>query len=602
MDPILKENLDHWFEYNTHDEAGNLEIQKLIDSGDFKELHDRMDKRIEFGTAGLRSRMEAGWNRMNKLTVLQASQGLSSFVIKNQGTAENTASIVIGHDHRYNSMDFAQITASCFLNCGIKVYYLNTDDDTDTSYVHTPLVPFAVDHFKASCGVMITASHNPKLDNGYKVYNSNGCQIIPPYDKLIADEIEKNLKPRASNWDFNKSVRSSNAFLFQMVKSEITELYIKKLTNTLLYNEKVFNRENASQPFFAYTPMHGVGYEILNKVLNDNKIKLVENKDYVVVPEQLHPDPAFPTVSFPNPEEDHALDMGIALAEKLGIHLVLANDPDADRFSAAVRLVTLDNKVQWKQLNGNEIGILFAQYLLKKNHGNNLAMINSTVSSSLLKSMSITEDFKYEETLTGFKWLGNRAIDLCKEGYNVIFGYEEAIGYMFPKMLHDKDGILALIVFLQLYLEASNNDVIANLEECYSKYGYYQQHNGYYKIDVNNDSNGIDAIFNNKIRKYLQENKIIMDVFKIIDIRDLTKGYQMSTQGNIPDLPVDANSEMVTVYAESEKGDKIRFTLRGSGTEPKLKIYIECRSPNSLEDSKRICDDVWEWIGNKWID
>ncbi|KAG0680157.1 Phosphoglucomutase-3 [Pichia californica] len=600
----ITQKIQEWLSIDENLETRN-QIEKLaLDKFDnYDKLNDLLSKRIVFGTAGLRSRMEAGFNRMNDVTVLQTSQGLAEYIKKRNGIDNNNnnkqLSIVIGHDHRFNSKSFAYITIAIFLLKGFKVYYIGDDDCA------TPMVPFAIDKFNSLGGIMITASHNPKDDNGYKVYWSNGCQIIPPHDINIENEILNNLNPilnlNKDNNEINKIfINFKNNLIY--CYNEIVSNYISNLIKIL--NPKPINFK------IIYTAMHGIGFKFINEIIS--KIILNPNENFKFVKEQCNPDPNFSTVKFPNPEEKNALNLSIKTANNLGndYKLILANDPDADRFTIAFK-----NKNNiWRQLSGNEIGILFTDYIIntqfiEKNKSiNNIYILNSTVSSQMIESISKKLGFKFKDTLTGFKWIGNKAIELENQNFNVPFAYEEAIGFMFSTV-HDKDGIAALIVFLQLYnrLLIEGLDPIEKLEQLYKIYGNFKQCNGYY---ITSNSNIIDYIFNKIIR--IDNNSQIYPKFignyKVIYWRDLTIGYDSSTKDNKPELYVDPNSQMITCKVITSDDDNtndeddefIRFTARGSGTEPKLKVYIEAKA-STEERAQFLADDVWRTLREEWF-
>lgn len=580
------------------------EVLDLCSAKAWSELHRRLDSRIVFGTAGLRARMEAGFNRMNTLVVLQATQGLAQHIKKRFPDA---LTAVVGHDHRYNSKEFASATVATFLQAGFKVIFLNDG----ARFVHTPLIPFTVDAVNASVGVMITASHNPKMDNGYKVYYSNGCQIIPPYDREIAQSIEENLElwPKAWNWDEVLEQEITTGRLIH-AGQDMIEKYGKKMEETLV-DRAGSTTPGSKGPWFVYTPMHGVGHNIFKKVIEDT-LGLKEGIDYLSVKEQSSPDPSFPTVPFPNPEEKGALNLAMSVADKNGISLVLANDPDADRFSAAVKNAETGT---WRQLTGNEIGGLFAYYELqkyqkkdeefKKKHP--LAMVNSTVSSQLIKKIADTESFHYIDTLTGFKWIGNRTLDLEAMNYYVPFGFEEAIGYMFSSMVHDKDGISAAVVFSQMYMEWTirNNKTLINvLDEIYDKYGVFKEYNGYYVVEDPSVINGVfDYIRNDYCVTHDPYPSRIGEELTVTKFRDLTLGYQSDTVNQIPDLPVDPTSQMITAWIKvngAKQFEGVRFTIRGSGTEPKLKVYIEASS-DSEERASGLAKLTWLVLKREWF-
>lgn len=595
--------VEEWCSIDINPET-RAEIKSLQAAGDYKTLDLKLSQRIAFGTAGLRSEMTSGFAHMNDVTILQASQGLVQYLLDNP--AGKVTSIVVGYDHRFNSQRFAEITASTAISKGVKVYYLGEVDNLSKESVkfsptkfeatsnkpglcHTPLVPFTIDHFGASAGIMVTASHNPAKDNGYKVYYGNGCQIIPPHDNGIAHSIDENLKPWDDVWDvvsnFKKGIQLK---LLIPVRDEMIAGYVAATKEKLLTTPQLsFD--------FAYTPIHGVGLEILERCL----LNAFTGYHMEVVQEQAAPDPNFPTVSFPNPEEKGALDLAISTAEKLGYKLVIANDPDADRFSVAVK-----TQAKWQQLTGNEIGFLFAMYLIEevvpKEDLAKTYLLNSTVSSQVLNSLAAINGCHFEDTLTGFKWIGNRAIELKSEGYTVPFAYEEAIGYMFG-VVSDKDGVSAAMIWLQLYqkwFSSGEIDPIAKLEQGYKKYGWYKECNGYYKL---NDLNKTKEIFET-VRSTYKLYPLAIGDFNVVSWRDLTVGYQSDTADGTPSLPVDPKSQMITAILKRQDDDteQVRFTCRGSGTEPKLKVYIEGKA-SSKEAAVKIAKDCWNTLKVEWF-
>ncbi|KAJ8508538.1 hypothetical protein ONZ45_g9204 [Pleurotus djamor] len=421
----LRPLVEEWLALDKN-EVTRAEIQKLWDDANVDELEKRMRKRIEFGTAGLRGRMEAGWSRMNDLIIIQASQGLCAYVLANVTDARSKG-IVVGHDHRHHSKHWAELTASVFLVNGVKAYLYR-------DLVHTPMVPFGVKTLKAACGVMITASHNPKDDNGYKVYWENGVQIIGPHDVGISTSIKANLRPQT--WD--TSIINTSELCTDPTQ-EMQEAYFAALSKLCLY--KSLNSDDPVK--FVNTSMHGVSDPFITR-----GFEIFGLPPPVKVEEQQMPDPDFPTVPFPNPEEKGALDLAIATAEREGAQYVLAQDPDSDRFAAAEK--GPDGK--WIVFTGDQLGALFAARELDiyKKSGkpiDKLAMVASTVSSKMIEAIAHVEGFKFVECLTGFKFIGNTALNLVEQGYEVPFGYEEAIGYMFGTEIRDKDGVAATVSF-----------------------------------------------------------------------------------------------------------------------------------------------------------
>lgn len=490
--------------------------------------------------------MGAGFSRMNSLTVIQASQGLADYLLEKHVEAK-AAGIVIGHDARHNSKKFAELAAAAFVFKGIKVWWYEAS-------VHTPLVPFAVDLLKAAGGVMITASHNPAQDNGYKVYASNGCQINSPADFEIAACIARNIQP--NTWD-----TVEDSALKSPVLNYVKDEYVKTVKDSAM-----FSGEPNDVPEFVYTPIHGVGLRYMCDALNSTGM----TNAMTVVLDQAYPNPDFPTVKFPNPEEKGALDSAIATAEKNNIALILANDPDADRFAVAEKVGG-----QWHQFTGDQIGALLGYHCFQRldtiEEGEDF-MLTSTVSSQMLSSIAADEGFSVLETLTGFKWLGNQALDLERNGKRVHFAYEEALGYMFPSVVHDKDGIAAAMTFLTAI--ASWGSPYNMLLQLYQRYGYFETMNTYWKsADVKITRKVFEGIRSN-CSPYPES----LGSWEVSRWRDLTKGYDSGTPDHVPELPI-SKDEMITCWLGVKSSDwTTRFTIRASGTEPKIKSQSPCPS------------------------
>ncbi|KAI0948405.1 hypothetical protein AcV7_009159 [Taiwanofungus camphoratus] len=394
--------------------------------------------------------MEAGWSCMNDLIIIQASQGLCAYVLENVPNAASRG-VVIGHDHRHNSERWAGLTAAAFTENNVKVFPLR-------GLVHTPLVPFSVKKLDAACGVMITASHNPKHDNGYKVYWENAVQIIEPHDKGISNAIKANLEPRT--WQIDK-LNSSPLCVDRT--EEMREAYVRNLS-TLCLNRSL----NMNTPLrFVNTSMHGVSHPVLVTAFN-----MFGFPAFSPVVEQMQPDPEFPTVKFPNPEEKGALDLALRTAAQVGADYVLAQDPDADRFAAAEK--GQDGK--WITFTGDQLGTLFASVTLDRYKSSGrplekLAMVASTVSSKMIEAMAGAEGFRFSECLTGFKFIGNTALNLERDGYDVPFAYEEAIGFMFGSQIRDKDGVAASVMFAEIaaFLHSQGKSASSHLQEFYER-------------------------------------------------------------------------------------------------------------------------------------
>lgn len=394
-------------------------------------------ERIAFGTAGLRGPMAAGYACMNDLVVLQAAQGLVAYLKSTLGDAAACdRGLVLGWDHRakaalgITSRRFAAVTALVAAAAGMKVHMYS-------DLVATPLVPWAVDSLGAAAGIMVTASHNPAGDNGYKVYWGNGAQIIPPHDKGIAAAIAQNLSPWDSVtpllsggdlWDTANAQQGVTSLGQPMIDS-----YIQAVGGRLRRSK---DAAPTSVPL-VYTAMHGVGYPFVQAAF-----KAFGLPEPTPTASQVVPDPTFPTVAFPNPEEGAgALAEAMAAADAGGADLILANDPDADRLAVAERDSAVDGG--WRVLTGNEIAALLADWVWKGHAaaggaGEGVHMLASTVSSKMLGAMARKHGFAFVETLTGFKWMGNKTAELRAEGQQVLFSFEEAIGFCIGDIVKDK--------------------------------------------------------------------------------------------------------------------------------------------------------------------
>ncbi|POW14252.1 hypothetical protein PSTT_02997 [Puccinia striiformis] len=539
------------------------EIEQLHQDKNYDALADRLCQRIKFGTAGLRAHMSAGFSRMNDVTVIQASQGLATYLIKDIPKATQQG-IVVGHDHRHNSERFARLAVTAFLRKGFKCYLLDGP-------VATPMVPFGVKYVGAAAGVMVTASHNPAADNGYK---------------LCVEEL-----------------------MIHRTK-EIQDAYFNAIAG-LVKHSRVENSKTALK--FVYTPMHGVGYPFATKAC----IEIAGFPDHAWLPVQAqkNPDPDFPTVKFPNPEEKGALDMAMSLGKEIleKDHdqkvMIIANDPDADRFCAAEW-----SGSKWTTFSGDQIGAVFACWTLEnyKKSGN-----VSGKASRLFAQIARQEGFKFRETLTGFKNLGNAALNLEKEGYKVLFAYEEALGYMFQTGIFDKDGIAATIVWAELATELAGrgSSVADYLETIYQKSVHFYLLLAIFLFCLQGSMCRQDQIprlaFGEQSAGEIveQDSRSVMlgqlrfprtlAGYPITRIRDLTIAYDDSYPPQcVPDLP-SSSDEMITFYFGGHGGEVIA-TLRTSGTESwKLKYYVEGSAQDQVTAQNKV-DQIVEAIGEEW--
>ena len=488
--------------------SGNAEAQA--------ELTNRFDGRLQFGTAGLRGRLQAGSMGMNRVLVAQAAGGLAAYL----KDYDKTPSIVIGYDGRKNSDVFARDTAEIMAGAGIKAYLLPRK-------LPTPVLAYAIQYFDATAGVMVTASHNPPEDNGYKVYlgkENGGGQIVSPADKDIAALIDK-----VAAGNIADLPRSQD---FTILNDEIVDAYIAKTASLA--------KEPQADINYVYTAMHGVGYEVLSKTLA--KAGLPQPH---VVAEQVWPDGTFPTVNFPNPEEKGALDLAIKVAKENNAEFIIANDPDADRLAVAVP----DAQGNWKPLHGNVIGCYLGWYLAKQYHaqGKKGVLACSLVSSPALAEIAKKYGFDSEETLTGFKYIG--------KVNGLLFGFEEALGYLVdPDKVRDKDGISAAIVFLDLVrsLKKEGKTLADYAADFTKEFGAYVS--GQISIRVS------DLSEIGKLMSALRNNPPAeVGGFKVATFLDHTK--------------TDRQSDILVFVLENGS----RLIARPSGTEPKIKFYLDAR-------------------------
>ncbi|MEZ9006382.1 phosphoglucomutase [Vibrio sp. 10N.222.55.F9] len=515
------------------------ELQHLIDEGMHDELEDRFTQRLEFGTAGLRGKVGCGPNRMNRLVIQETATGLGHYLIEHVANA-TIRGVVVGYDGRLDSKQFAIDTASVLTALGIKVYLTS-------NVAATPIVAFGIEHFNAAAAVVVTASHNPPEYNGFKVYWENGAQIIPPHDAGIAAEIDiASTKPLPL---MSLSDAESQGKLVWL-----TEGYYQTYRAAINQSPYVSNEIESANTTITYTAMHGVGAQMAEDLLHDSGFHKVFS-----VAEQREPDGNFPTINFPNPEEKGAMDLVVNLAKSVDADIACANDPDADRFAVAVR--TDDGS--YKMLTGDQVGVLFAHYLLSKPHTKNQLVGNSIVSSTLLEKVAQSHGATYFQTLTGFKWLANIGMQLENDQNDFLFAYEEALGYTIGTQVRDKDGLSAIVVFAQLVeeLKSQGRTVWDLLAQISFEHGVHT--NAQRSIALDPDSPSIGS----KLRS--AQPKAINGV-AISVIEDLQSSLRFVIGGNTEAINLPA-SDVLIYHLE----DGSRIIVRPSGTEPKVKVYYE---------------------------
>ncbi|MCC0096348.1 phospho-sugar mutase [Streptomyces flavotricini] len=492
------------------------ELAKIIEVGDVAELADRFSGTLQFGTAGLRGEIGAGPMRMNRSVVIRAAAGLAAHLVA-QGHAGGL--VVVGYDARYKSADFARDTAAVMTGAGLRAAVLPRP-------LPTPVLAYAIRHLGAVAGVEVTASHNPPRDNGYKVYLGDGSQIVSPADVEIAAEIDRvdtlaSVPRPESGWED--------------LGEEVLEAYLAR-------TDAVLTPGSPRGVRTVYTAMHGVGKDVVLAAFARAGFP-----EPVLVAEQAEPDPAFPTVAFPNPEEPGAMDLAFATAARVNPDIVIANDPDADR--CAVAVPTADG---WRMLRGDEVGALLAAHLVHK--GATGVFAESIVSSSLLGRIAEAAGVGYEETLTGFKWIAR------VEGLR--YGYEEALGYCVdPEGVRDKDGITAALLVAELAseLKEQGRTLTDLLDDLAIEHGLH--HTDQLSVRVEDLSVIADAM-----AALRAEPPVSLAGLRVSSAEDLTRGT-----ATLP--PTDG----LRYHLEGDY--KARVIVRPSGTEPKLKCYLEVVVP-----------------------
>ncbi|MCG9649235.1 phospho-sugar mutase [Vibrio brasiliensis] len=557
----MMEQVTRWLEKDP-DPQTREELQHLIDQQALADLEDRFSQRLEFGTAGLRGKVGCGPNRMNRLVIQETATGLGHYLIEQVENAK-TRGVVIGYDGRTDSRQFAHDTASVLTSLGIKVFLTH-------AVAATPIVAFGVKHFNAAAAVVVTASHNPPEYNGFKVYWENGAQIIPPHDSGIAAEIDiAATKPIPL---MSLSDAETNGLL-EWLKDDYYQTYRQTMNDNPLLN----NHTQPDSIAVAYTAMHGVGAEMAETLLADAGF----NKVYSVA-EQREPDGTFPTVNFPNPEEAGAMDMVVALAKEHGAELACANDPDADRFAVAVRKPDGD----YQMLTGDQVGTLFGHYLLSQSDSATPLVGNTIVSSTLLDKVAQAHGAQYYQTLTGFKWLTNVAMQKQTDEQPFLFAYEEALGYTVGNKVWDKDGLSALVAFAQLTaeLKSQGKTIWDQLEALYRQHGMYLNAQRSIALDPKSPPVG------DKLRANPPTMIAGSKVEVTQDLKTQTKRFADGTEQRI-DLP----ASDVLIYHLSCGA---RVIVRPSGTEPKLKCYYEVIEAFAESDTfEQVFDKASESMG-----
>ena len=539
------------------DERFSNEIKELIEKEDFAELEDRFYQTLEFGTGGLRGIMGGGTNRMNTLEINMATQGLANYVLKAfpEKAKDGTLSAVIAYDSRLNSDVFAEATALIFAANGIKAYLFS-------GLRPTPELSFAIRQLKAQTGVVVTASHNPRMYNGYKAYWDDGAQVIEPHDKGIIEEVNKVSEVKSMT---KEEALASGKLV--MIDKEIDDKFWDMCKAQLFRPELI--KEKAKDVRIVYTPLHGTGAMHVEKVLGDLGLNII------TVPEQREPDGNFPTVEKPNPEEKPALTLAVELAKKEKADGVMATDPDSDRFGTAFP----DKDGNFVLLSGNQMGALLIDYILLSRKELGKMPVNPTVIRSIVTSpfgdyICKKHGVKMLECLTGFKWIAAVEANFEKDNSaSYVFGLEESYGYKVETEVMDKDGVSAAAMCAEmiLYWRSQGKSLLEHLDDLYKEFGYFEDRAISQNFPGASGSETMKAMMSsmraNPPKTLGGEN--------VVKVRDCLAD---------PELP---KSNVLQFYLES--GTIV--SARPSGTEPKVKFYMGVKA-NSMEEANKRLEEL----------
>ena len=537
-----------WATSSLYDAETQQAVKAMIESEDKTPLIDSFYRSLEFGTGGLRGIMGPGTNRMNIYTVGAATQGLSNYLNKSFKDLDQIA-VVVGHDSRNNSRLFAETSANIFSANGIKVYLFE-------DMRPTPEMSFAIRHLGCQSGIILTASHNPKEYNGYKAYWDDGAQVLAPHDKGIIDEVNK---VTVADIKFE-----GNPDLIQIVGKEIDDIYLEKV-HTLSIDPECIKRQKDLK--IVYTPLHGTGATLIPASL---KVWGFEN--VITVPEQMNPDGDFPTVVSPNPENGEALSMALDLAKKVDADIVMASDPDADRVGMACK----NDKGEWVLVDGNQTCMIFLYYIIMnrkaqgKMQGNEF-IVKTIVTTELIKAIAEKNEIKMYDCYTGFKWIA-RQIRLDEGKLQYIGGGEESYGFLAEDFVRDKDAVSACSLLAEIcaWAKDQGKSLYDILMDIYMEYG----------LAVNKTINVVKPG-----KAGADEIKAMMENFRANRTQSLagsvvacTKDYgtltQYDAQSNASELDMPEKSNVLQWYTE----DGTKVSVRPSGTEPKIKFYIEVKA------------------------
>ncbi len=558
---LTQQNIDAWLTGN-YDQASKHEILRLQEE-DPQALSDAFYKTLEFGTGGLRGILGVGTNRMNKYTVGFATQGLANYLVK---CFKQDIKVAISFDSRNFSAEFAQIAANILAANEIQVYLFD-------ALRPTPELSFAVRHLQCNAGIMITASHNPKEYNGYKVYWNDGSQLVPPHDRNVINEVNRIKEVNQVKWDGRPD-------LIRTIGEDIDKVYLTLIRRLSLHPEAI---EAAKKFSIVYTPLHGTGVSIVPQALDDFGFKKVH-----IVKKQAVTDGNFPTVKSPNPEEHAALEMAIELAKKQKADIVLATDPDADRVGIAVRR----DDGEYQLFNGNQTATLLFHYMLSQTKfnplDNNLFVVKTIVTTDLIEEIATDFNVKCYNVLTGFKYIAEKIREF-EGSKQFLVGGEESYGYLIGDFVRDKDAVSACCLIAEMaayYKTMYQRSLIEQLELIYRQYQYYKES----MVSLTEPGEaGMQAIQQRMadLREELPRTLGGQPVVMVHDYKTLhTCKMQFQTNDRI-ELPMSNVLQFITA-------DGSKVTVRPSGTEPKIKFYFSVHEPVAPEQSLQEVDAILE--------
>lgn len=548
----VQKKIDEWLQ-EEYDQETRKQINILL-KDDPKELSEAFSGNLEFGTGGVRSLMGVGPNRMNQYTVGMITQGFANYLLKVY--PREPIKVAIAYDSRNNSRFFATITATVFSSNNIHVYLFDT-------LRPTPELSFAIRYLSCHAGVVCTASHNPKEYNGYKAYWNDGAQLVPPHDKNVMDEVHKIKNIQSVRWQRNQS-------LITTIGEKIDDAYLKMVQGLSIYPDVIKKQANLK---IVYTPIHGTGIQLVPAAL-----KLMGFTAVHIVEEQAKPDGNFPTVTYPNPEEKLAMQLGLQLAEKINADILLGTDPDSDRVGIGVK----NNHNEWVLLNGNQTAVLAFAYILearkeKKINKHNDMVITTIVTTDMINVLATANQVHAYQVLTGFKWIAEQ-IRLKDSKEQFVIGGEESFGMLIGDQVRDKDAISATALLCEMasYQKNKGKTLFDKLIALYIELGYYLEDLHSLTLKGADGQKRITELmeqYRSKPPVYINKSQVI----QILDYQSLRKIDTVAgTQTNI-DLP--KSNVLQWILADGSK-----ISVRPSGTEPKIKFYFSVKTSLSSAD------------------